>query len=342
MIFRRVAAGPACEVAEVVLTNRVLEPVEPFYPGRYAAIDVGSNSVLLLVADVDDEGRLTPVADGARITRLSERCYVGNRLIRSARERTLEAICDFTRIARRTGAEGIAAVGTSVLREASNGTEFRTQVRQECGLPIEVISGEQEAELAYMGNVYDRRLPGADGARVVLDIGGGSTELVTGMGHSITGRASYPLGAVRLTEMHLRGDPPTAAEYGSASTVIEETAAHVEPLPLGSLLLGSGGTVYNLASVARAAGMICARELHGATLTHARVAEMVDLFRTLPVKFRKRVPGLEPERADVILAGAMILHQLMAQLSASSIVITANGVRHGCVYAMAQRALLRK
>src|SRR5690349_13738577 len=107
----------------------------------------------MLVADVDEEGVLTPVADGARTTRLSERYFVGSRLIRSARERTLEAVCDFTRIARRTGAEGIAAVGTSVLREATNGTEFQAQVRQECGLPIEVISGEQEAELAYNGNL---------------------------------------------------------------------------------------------------------------------------------------------------------------------------------------------
>jgi exopolyphosphatase/guanosine-5'-triphosphate,3'-diphosphate pyrophosphatase len=317
-----------------------LGPIEPFNPGRYAAIDVGSNSVLLLVADVDEEGRLTPVAEGARTTRLSERCYVGNRLIRAARERTVEAICDFSRVARRTGAEGIAAVGTAVLREAENGAEFRAQVRQECGLPIEVISGEQEAELAYLGNLHDRRLPGADGERLVLDIGGGSTELVRGLGHSILGRASYPLGAVRLTELFLRADPPGAGECQAAATVIEEAVADLEPLPPGSLLLGSGGTIYNLAGVARAAGMISARDLHGATLTHARVAELVDLFRSLPLKFRKRVPGLEPERADVILAGAMILHQVMGQLSAASIVISENGVRHGCVYAMAQRALL--
>jgi len=316
--------------------------VERFYPGRYAAIDVGSNSVLLLVADVDEEGRLTPVAEGQRITRLSEKYYVGNRLIRSARERTMEGICDFVRIARRTGAEGIAAVGTSVLREAANGTEFRTQVRQECGLPIEVISGEQEAELGYEGNIHDRGLPASDGERVVLDIGGGSTEVVRGIGHSILSRSSYPLGAVRLTELYLRSDPPAAAECAAVERVVEEAVAEVQPLTPGSLLLGSGGTLYNLGSVARAGGMIGARHVHAAVLPHSRVSEMVDLFRSLPVKFRKRVPGLEPERADVILAGAMILHQLMAQLSPPSLVITTNGVRHGCIYAMAQRALMRK
>lgn len=319
-----------------------MQSVKPFYPGRYAAIDVGSNSVLLLVADVDEEGHLTPVADGARATRLSERYYVGKRLARTARERTVEAICDFVRIARRVGAEGIAAVGTSVLREATNGSDFRVQVRQECGLPIEVISGEQEAELAYQGNLYDRRLPPIDGERVVLDIGGGSTEAVRGMGYAIHSRASYPLGANRVTELFLRTDPPLVAECDAADAYIEQMLSDVDPLTPASRLLGSGGTLYNLARVARSAGMIGCDDLHGALLPHGRVGELVELFRSLPVKFRKRVPGLEPERAEVILAGAMILHQVMARLSASSVVVTANGVRHGCVYAMAQRALQRR
>lgn len=320
----------------------MLETVNAFFPGRYAAIDVGSNSVLLLVADVDGEGRLTPVAEGSRITRLSERYYLANRLVRSARERTAEVIAEFARVARRSGAEVIAAVGTSVLREAANGADFRSQVRQDCGLPIEVITGEQEAELAYMGNLHDRRLPPTDGERVVLDVGGGSTELVRGLGATITSRASYQLGAVRLTELYLKGDPPGVQECDACNGRIEEGLAEVEPLAFGSLLLGSGGTLYNLASVARAAGMIGPGELHGTQLRHARVAELVDLFLSLPVKFRKRITGLEPERADVILAGALILHQLMARLSAPSIIVTANGVRHGCIYAMARRALQRR
>lgn len=316
--------------------------MEPFHPGRYAAIDVGSNSVLLLVADVDEEGRLTPLVEGARATRLSERYYVGSRLVRAARERTLEAIGDFVKIARRSGAESIAAVGTSVMREASNGSEFRQEVRQECGLPIEVITGEQEAELAYIGNMFDRRLPGSDGERVVLDIGGGSTELTRGLGETILARHSYPIGAVRLTEQHLRSDPPAIGECDAADLAIEQALAELEPLTPGSLLVGCGGTIYNLASVARAAGMISPRELHGAVLPHTRVTELIDLFRSLTLKFRKRVPGLEPERADVILAGTMILHQTMARLSQPSIVVSNNGVRHGCVYTMARRALQRR
>ncbi len=177
---------------------------------------------------------------------------------------------------------------------------------------------------------------------MVIDIGGGSTELVRGLGATILRRASFPLGAVRLTELYLRSDPPGARECDAADARIEEALAEVDPAPSGSLVLGTGGTLYNLGRVAASAGMICTSDLHGALLPHRRVAELVDLFRSLPLKFRKRVPGLEPERADVILAGAMILHQLMARLSAPAIVLSANGVRHGCIYAMAQRALLRR
>lgn len=316
--------------------------MDPFQPGRYAAIDIGSNSVLLLVADVDEEGRLTPVAEGARNTRLSERYYVSHRLLRPARDRTASAVCEFTRMARKTGAEGIAAVGTSVLREATNGEDFRQQVRQQCGLPIEVISGEQEAELAYQGNLHDRRLPGSDGERVVIDIGGGSTELVRGLGGSIRERSSFPVGAVRVTELFFKSDPPGLDEIARAEAFIEEQLGRVDPLSPRSLILASGGTLVNLGSVARAAGMIPSERLHGALLPHTRVAELVDLFRSLPQAFRRRVPGLEPDRADVILAGAMILHQLMARLSAPHVVVTENGVRHGCVYAMARRSLLRR
>lgn len=316
--------------------------MEPFQPGRYAAIDVGSHSVLLLVADVDEEGHLETVAEGACSTRLSERYYTSRRLQRAARDRTAGAIGEFTRVARRAGAESIAAVGTSVLREAPNGPEFQSQVRQQCGLPVEVISGEQEAELAYQGNLHDRRLPGVDGERVVLDIGGGSTELIRGLGGTIRERASYPVGAVRLTELYLKDDPPGRDELLQAEATIEEQLAPVDPLSPHSVLLGSGGTLVNLARVAQGAGMIAGSGVHGAVLPHSRVSELVDLFRTLPQSFRKRVPGLDPDRADVILAGAMILHQVMARLSAPQVIITENGVRHGCVYAMARRSLQRR
>jgi exopolyphosphatase/guanosine-5'-triphosphate,3'-diphosphate pyrophosphatase len=319
-----------------------LKPEPRFSAGRYAAIDVGSNSVLGLVADVDEEGRLNPVADGAIVTRLGERFYAQKRLVRPARERTLAAITEFARVARQFGADCIGAVGTSVVREAGNAAEFLAEVWHECNLPLEVISGEQEAELAYSGNLHDRGLPGTDGERIVLDIGGGSTEVVRGFGPAIRGRASYALGAARLTELFLKGDPPSAGECAAAQTAIEEALSGIDPRPNGSLVLASGGTVCNLASIALSSGMSAGPNIHGLTLKHAQVNELVELLQSLPLKFRKRVPGLEPERADVIFGGALILHQLMARLSSASVVVSVNGVRHGCVYALSQRALQRR
>lgn len=313
----------------------------PFQPGRFAALDVGSHSVLLLVADIDEEGHLTPVVDGGRHTRLSEQCFGDRRLTRPARERTLEAIADLLRMARRAGAEAVAAVGTSVLREAENGAEFLTQVRRETGVRIEVISGRQEAELAYRGNMLDHALPAVEGERLVLDVGGGSTELTRGLGESILETRSLPLGAVRLTEMFLKSDPPRASELRDAETCIEAGLAELQPPPPCSVLIGCGGTLVTLASVARAGGFIGCDAIHGAVLTHARISELVDLFRTLPIEFRRRVPGLDAGRADVILAGAMILHQAMGALGLPQLTVSTSGVRHGTLYTLARQAVLK-
>lgn len=306
-------------------------------PGRYAAIDVGTNSTLLLVADVDEAGLLRPVVEEARITRLGQGFYRGGALGRAPRQRTLDAICDYVELAQDHQVDWIALVGTAALREASNGPAFCDQVRRACGTPIEVITGEQEAELTYRGNLYAPHLPPTEATLACLDLGGGSTELTQGVGERLVSRVSYDVGAVRITEQCFTNDPPTSWEITEAERVIETVLGEVEPLPPGAVLVGAGGTIVNLASVALSSGMVACGEVHGTRLTHGLVTELVDLFASLPVVFRKRVPGLEPERADVILAGAMILHQMMARLSAPRVVASTRGVRHGCVYRLAAR-----
>jgi exopolyphosphatase/guanosine-5'-triphosphate,3'-diphosphate pyrophosphatase len=309
------------------------------HPGRYAAIDIGTNSSLLLVADLEPDGSLRPVCERNRITRLGEKATMARVLAPGAMSRTLAAVAEYVDEVRRTGAQCTAIVGTAVLREAQNGAEFCQMVRARCGLPVEVITGGQEAELAWRAQQDDPGLDLGSGPRAVLDIGGGSTELVHGAGEEIASRASYPLGAVRVTEQYLKHDPPAAADIDGAEQAIERILSPLEPLVGAPLLVGTGGTIANLGAVARAAGMIGAGETHGARLPHRCVAELVDLFRSLPIRFRQRVPNLEPARADVILGGAMILHQAMARLSAPEIVVSTRGIRHGCIFMMAERAL---
>lgn len=312
------------------------QPQPPLRPGRYAAIDIGTNSVLLLVADVTGDGELRPVCEKSRISRLGENVAASGALAPAATVRTLATVAEYADKARRGGAEGIAAVGTAVLRDAANAGEFCQLVRSRCGIMVEIITGEQEAELAW--RAQQGVLENDFRRRAVLDIGGGSTEVICGRVDEIAWRTSFRIGAVRLTEQHLRGDPPSDQEFDAAEQAIEQLLSPLEPLDSGTTLVGTGGTIANLAAVARAAGMVGSPETHGARLTHPRVAELVDLFRSLPVRFRQRVPALEPERADVILGGAMILHQAMARLSAPEIRVSTRGIRHGCILMMAERA----
>ncbi|MBI3911981.1 MAG: Ppx/GppA family phosphatase [Armatimonadetes bacterium] len=319
------------------LNGMNLESEEDLEPGRYAAIDVGTNSVLLLAADVSRCGGLRPVLERAAITRLGEGLGRQPHLQRAAMERTLGTIRDFVRLSRSINVHAIAIVGTAVLRDAVNGPDFAQQVMAATGVPMEIISGAEEAELAFAGNRGDDRLPKPMGERVIVDIGGGSTEIVRGTVEGTYHRESYRTGAVCLTERYLASDPPSLAECEAAQQAIEAALGTPELLPPRAVLLGTGGTVLNLASMALAGGMISGPEVHGALLSHGCVAELLDLLRYMPVEFRRRCPGLEPARADIILAGAMILHQVMGLLSAPSLTVTANGIRHGCIYALARR-----
>lgn len=313
-----------------------LFPPNPvFRPGRYAAIDVGSHSTLLLIADLDSAGRLTPLLEAEEPTRLSEQFTTTQRLLRAARRRTLKAMAGFIDAAREEGATSISLVGTSVMREASNAPDFLQEVQLGCGIPLIVLSGEREAELAYLGNLFDRSLPATEGERVLLDIGGGSTELVRGFEGNLHSAESYAIGAVRLTEQHLQGDPPDLSQILAVEKVFDEALSGIAPLAPAGVVLGSGGTLLNLGRIALLGGMALGDDVHGISLSVKNVDELAELFRSLPQKFRRRVPGLDPERADVIFAGILILKRLLAQLQASNVVVTNNGVRHGCLYAAA-------
>lgn len=312
-------------------------PTRNLQPGRYAAIDIGTNSVLLLVAEITRDGELLPLLERSRITRLGENVSGTGVLSEGAMSRTLRTVVDYVIAAREAPVECLAVVGTAVLRDAENAERFCTQVRSRCGVMVEVITGEQEAELAWRAQSDDPRLAAPDRHRVVVDIGGGSTEVICGTAQAFSRRSSFRLGAVRITEQHLKHDPPSAPELDAAERAIETALSPVEPAPPAAMLLGTGGTITNLGAVARAAGMITAAATHGARLPHTCVTELVDLFRSMPVRFRQRIPELEPERADVILGGAMILHQAMARLSAVEVIVSTNGIRHGCILTLAER-----
>jgi exopolyphosphatase/guanosine-5'-triphosphate,3'-diphosphate pyrophosphatase len=310
-------------------------------PDRLAAIDVGTNTVLLLVAE-RRAGALAPVLERAEITRLGRGVDASGRLDAAAIRETVRVLADFAASARSLGASRIACVATSAARDASNGAEFFEEARRAAGLVPEVISGDEEARLVWASAWRDFGLSSgakategaAGGPLAVLDVGGGSTELSFGDGPLPRGRTSLQVGAVRLTERHVRSDPPSAAELSRVREAARDALAPLRSLARspGGRLVGVAGTVTTLSAVAQALPVYDPERVHGALLARAEVEALVGRLARLTVAARAALPGMEPKRADVILAGAVIVAEAMALLGFDRLTVSDRGVRWGLLH----------
>ncbi len=309
-------------------------------PDRLAAIDVGTNTVLLLVAERRG-GALAAVRERAEITRLGRGVDATGRLDTAAIRDTVQVLAAFAREARALGATRIACVATSAAREAANGAEVFSAAQAAAGLVPEVISGDEEARLVWTSAWRDfgsssgaKAREGPSGPLAVLDVGGGSTELSFGDGPLPSGRTSLRIGAVRLTERHVRSDPPDAADTARLREAARVALAEVRQLalPRGGRLVGVAGTVTTLSAVAQALPVYDAERVHGATLARAEVERLVTRLAGLTVAERAALPGMEPKRADVILAGAVIVAEAMAILGFDRLTVSDRGVRWGLLH----------
>jgi exopolyphosphatase/guanosine-5'-triphosphate,3'-diphosphate pyrophosphatase len=294
---------------------------------RLATIDVGTNTTLLLVAEARG-GQIEVLAEGAEITRLGRGIGGDGRLGREGIERTLAVLRDYAALARRHGA-GIAAVGTEALRRAPNAAEFLEPAAEILGAPVEVIDGEREAALSYRAAASS--FPeAAAGAMAVVDIGGGSTEIIVSRAGAIVFRRSLPLGSVRLTERHVRHDPADAAECAALDA---EVTAALHDVPLaGETLVGIAGTVTSLAAMAQRLASYDPGLVHGYRLTLPALESLVDDLRRSTQAERERMPGLDPRRADVILAGALILLAIARRAAVAHVLVSDRGIRWGLLY----------
>ncbi|MCA2981035.1 MAG: Ppx/GppA family phosphatase [Myxococcaceae bacterium] len=294
---------------------------------RYAAIDVGTNSALLLVAERDAEGRWQAVAERAEITRLGKGVDATRRLSPEAVELTLEVLTRFAIEARALGARAIAVTATSAARDAENGPEFLAAVQARAGLTVEILSGDDEARLAFASASSDF---GGKRPLVVLDIGGGSTEFIFGTEDGrIAYRRSFDIGSVRMTERFLAGDPPAPAELSALEAFVRQTFSAVPRPPEGAQLVGVAGTVTTVCAVARTIEPWDATLVHGAELARSEVEATEARLAHLPVALRRTLPGLQPRRADVIVAGALILRVALDVLGAPTVVVSDRGLRWG-------------
>jgi exopolyphosphatase/guanosine-5'-triphosphate,3'-diphosphate pyrophosphatase len=308
--------------------------------GRYATIDIGTNSVKMLVAEPDGRGGSRVLADRTDIVRLGDELSSTGRIGDAAMERNLNLLDRYLAEARELGVERLAAVGTMCLRTAENAAVFIERAHTECGLEVEVISGEEEANLSFLA--VQRGLGSLPGRLLVLDIGGGSTEFICGSEGGIDRRLSLELGAIRLTEGFLVSDPVTHHEVEAVlaqiSSVLDAGLCGPDgPSSSGrsvDTLVGVGGTPTNLSAIKHGLSRYDPEVVRGSRLTRQEVVDMVELFRSRTVAERREIVGLEPKRADVILAGAAIVLAVMRRFECERITVSDQGVRHGL---MAQR-----
>jgi exopolyphosphatase/guanosine-5'-triphosphate,3'-diphosphate pyrophosphatase len=317
-------------------------------PARVAAIDVGTNTVLLLVAERREDG-VAPLVERAEITRLGRGVDASGRLDAAAIAETVRVLAAYAAEARALGVRDIACVATSAARDAANGAEFFEAARAAAGLVPEIISGDEEARLVWRSAWRDfgglTGLAGLAGPLAsppaaplaVLDVGGGSTELSWGDGPAPRGRRSLQVGAVRLTERHVREDPISPA---TLATLREAARAALAPLAsldgLGGLpgarLVGVAGTVTTLAAVLQALPAYDAERVHGSALDLDQLEVLLARLAAMPVAERAALPGMEPKRADVIVAGAVVVAEAARLLGFDRLTVSDRGVRWGLVY----------
>lgn len=296
---------------------------------RVAAIDVGTNSVRLLVAEEQPPG-FRDVDRRLVITRLGEGIDRSKRIAAKAMERTLLCIAEYAAICGESNVGRMRVAGTSAVRDATNRAEFFDGIRRLTGHEPEVLSGNEEARLTFIGALSD--LPGG-GPVLVVDIGGGSTELVAGNATPSAG-VSLDIGCVRMHERHLTSDPPTADEIealrAEVRSVVDKAKGTVQ-VSAGARLVGVAGTVTQLAALEAGIPVYDPDVTHHAVLSHGDVRMLARRLGSLTVEQRRRIQGLPAGRADVIVAGAEILLGVMEGFDAAEVIVSEKDILDGLV-----------
>jgi exopolyphosphatase/guanosine-5'-triphosphate,3'-diphosphate pyrophosphatase len=306
---------------------------------RVAAVDCGTNSIRLLVADLDPEtGRETELAREMRIVRLGQGVDATGRFADEALERTFTACEQYARIVREHGASEIRFVATSATRDAGNREEFFAGVRERLGVQPEVISGDEEANLSFRGAT--RALADDDSGHptpyLVIDIGGGSTEFVLGA-EGVSAARSVDIGCVRMTERHLRSDPPTPEQIAAATRDIDaaiDLAAQTVDLAQAKTLVGLAGSVTTLGAIALGLTEYDRSRVHLSGIPIETVRRTSAELLGMTHDQRAAIPVIHPGRVDVIAAGGLILARIMERLALPEVIVSEHDILDGIAYSL--------
>ncbi len=303
--------------------------------GRLAAIDIGSNSVRLIVAEAVRGGNYRILDEEREPTRLGRSVGRDGNLDAESMEQTLAALNTFQQIAAGFQAESLRVIATCAIREAGNGPDFCQRIREEVGLEVEVISGEQEGRYAFSSVQHAFDLSGKN--VIVADIGGGSTEIVFSTGEMIEEIYSTPLGAVRLTERFAaNGETDIAEMFPKLESDIADCLKRMTTKPpfAPHFMVGCGGTFTTLADLLMASQRGSDKEVAGFRASHADVRHLLDRLRKMPVRGRRSLPGMTPDRADIIVAGIAIIDAMMKRFRVNTLIVHSRGVRDGLLREM--------
>lgn len=296
---------------------------------RVAVVDIGTNSTRLLVADVSADGSLTEVVCHSNVTRLGEGVDANGGLSDAAMERTLSRAEEYAEELQKLGCEANLAVMTSAVRDAGNGEEFRERMRS-LGLDAQILAGEQEAQLTFLGAMSGRQA--GDGATVVIDIGGGSTEFVVGEGRTASFHTSLQAGVVRMSERHIRDDPPSAEELEALAEDVR--ACFEDGLPeavrrSASAGIAVAGTATSAAAMDQELEPYDPEKVNGYRLAVSTVQQLLERMASIEEDARRQVAGLHPDRAPTIVAGMIILREALGAFGLDAVEVSEHDILHG-------------
>jgi exopolyphosphatase/guanosine-5'-triphosphate,3'-diphosphate pyrophosphatase len=301
---------------------------------RVAVIDVGSNSTRLLVADVNG-GSVSPIERRSTVTQLGRGVDLSGHLSSEAIEDTCRAIAGYIEAVRELGAQSLDAIATSAVRDADNGGAFVAELRERFVFSPRVLDGEEEARLTYLGATSEHT-PAAP--TLVVDIGGGSTELVVGTGERSDFHASLQAGVVRHTERHISSDPPTAVELEAlAADVRGLIEAATDSAPQASHGVAVAGTPTSLAAIELKLVQYDPARVHGLVLSLLSIQRMLSRLASVPLAQRMEIPGMHPDRAPTIVAGVVILIETMRAFGLEEVEVSEHDILYGTAISVASR-----
>ena len=296
-------------------------------PMRFAVIDAGTNSIKFHIGERERDGKWRTVVDRAEMTRLGEGLEQNGVIADAALERTVAAIADMIDEAKRHAVLATAAVGTAGLRIASNRDMVLAAIETRAGVRIDVISGDEEGRLAYVAATSGLGL--SAGSLVVFDTGGGSSQFTFGHDSSVDERFSVNVGAVRYTERYKLDSVVSAAVLNEAMAAIAADLSRIDGRPVPAALVAMGGAVTNLTAVRHALAKYDPTVVQGTVLDRAEIDRQIELYRSRDAEARRSIIGLQPKRAEVILAGACIIRTVMEKLGKDRLTVSDRGLRHG-------------